>query len=55
METCTGGARYFGDLDNPDSIVSRLSRSPRAYRLQEELGTEPKVYYLRPGQWEKES
>jgi len=54
VETCTGGARYFGDLDDPDSIVSRLSRSPRAFRLQEELGTEPKVYYLRPGQWAAE-
>ncbi|RME85392.1 MAG: 4Fe-4S dicluster domain-containing protein [Caldilineae bacterium] len=55
VETCTGGARYFGDLDDPESIVSRLARSPRAFRLQEELGTEPKVYYLRPGQWEPET
>lgn len=54
VETCTGGARYFGDLDDPDSIVSRLARSPRAFRLLEDLGTEPKVYYLRPGQWEQE-
>lgn len=54
VETCTGGARYFGDLDDPDSTVSRLARSPRAFRLQEELGTRPKVYYLLPGQWEAE-
>lgn len=45
-EACPASARYFGDLDNPDSTVSWLARSPRAFRLLEDLGTEPKVYYL---------
>ena len=49
VETCTGHARYFGDLDDPDSLVSQLAHSPRAYRLMEEIGTEPKVYYLKQG------
>lgn len=49
VETCTGHARYFGDLDDPNSLVSKLAHSPRAYRLQEELGTQPKVYYLKQG------
>ena len=49
VQTCTGHARYFGDLDDPDSLVSKLAHSPRAYRLLEELGTEPKVYYLKQG------
>ncbi len=49
VQTCTGHARYFGDLDDPDSLVSQLARSPRAYRLQEEMGTQPKVYYLKQG------
>lgn len=48
-ETCPSKAIYFGDLDDKDSIVSKLSRSPRAFRLLEELGTDPKVYYLREG------
>jgi len=48
-QTCTGGAIYFGDLDDPESDVSRLSRSPRAFRLLEDLGTNPKVYYLKEG------
>jgi len=47
VETCPSKAMFFGDLDDPDSEVSRLARSTRAYRLLEELGTEPKVIYLR--------
>lgn len=50
VETCTGRARYFGDLDDPSSLVSQLAKSPRAYRLLEDLGTQPKVLYLREGQ-----
>ncbi len=50
VESCPAGAMFFGDLDDPDSGVSRLARSSRAYRLLEELGTEPKVYYLRKGE-----
>ena len=49
VQTCTGHARYFGDLDDPNSLVSQLARSPRAFRLLEEMGTQPKVYYLKQG------
>lgn len=47
VETCIGDARYFGDLNDPNSVVSKLIASPRAFRLKEELGTEPRVYYLK--------
>lgn len=47
VETCIGDARYFGDLNDPNSVVSKLAKSPRAFRLKEELGTEPRVIYLR--------
>lgn len=46
VETCIGDARYFGDINDPDSVVSKLIASPRAFRLKSELGTEPSVYYL---------
>lgn len=47
VETCIGNARYFGDLSDPNSVVSKLAASPRAFRLKEELGTGPRVIYLR--------
>ena len=50
VQTCPSGAMYFGDLDDPESVVSKLIRSPRAFRLLEDLGTEPKVYYLSEGE-----
>lgn len=46
VESCPTGAIVFGDLDDNESRVAELIRSPRAFRLLEELGTEPKVYYL---------
>lgn len=48
-QACSTGARYFGDLDDPDSEVARLAHSPRAFRLLEDLGTEPKCIYLKEG------
>lgn len=44
---CPAQAITFGDLDNPESVVSALARDPRAARLLEHLGTQPKVFYLR--------
>ena len=45
-EACPTRAITFGDLSDPESAVSRLARSPRAFRLGAELGTKPKVIYL---------
>ncbi len=45
-EACPTGAIVFGDLSDAGSEVARLARSPRAFRLGEELGTRPKVIYL---------
>jgi Fe-S-cluster-containing dehydrogenase component len=44
--TCIGGAMHFGDKNDPESLVSEMIGSPRVKRLKEELGTDPKVYYL---------
>lgn len=44
---CPAYARLFGDLTDPASEISiELARRPVVFRLKEELGTEPKVYYL---------
>ena len=45
-ESCPAQAIVFGDLDDPDSRVARLARSPRASRPHADLGTRPKVIYL---------
>ncbi len=45
-KTCTGQAIHFGDLSDPQSDVYHLLRERVAIRLKEELGTEPKVFYL---------
>jgi menaquinone reductase, iron-sulfur cluster-binding subunit len=45
-ESCPAKAIIFGDLDDPDSQVAKLARSPRAFRIYEDLGTKPKVFYL---------
>jgi molybdopterin-containing oxidoreductase family iron-sulfur binding subunit len=49
VQTCPAHARYFGDLDDPGSLVAQLATSPRAFRLLEEMGTKPKVVYLKQG------
>ncbi len=45
---CPTGARVFGDLNDPNSAVSRLLKSNPHFRLREDLGTAPRVYYLPP-------
>jgi molybdopterin-containing oxidoreductase family iron-sulfur binding subunit len=49
VQTCTGKARFFGDLDDPNSTAAQLAKSTRAFRLLDDVGTHPKVIYLREG------
>jgi Fe-S-cluster-containing dehydrogenase component/anaerobic selenocysteine-containing dehydrogenase len=46
MAACPAEAIVFGDLHDPDSRVSRLSRQNRGYSMLEELGVRPSVTYL---------
>ncbi len=46
VEACPTVARYFGDLDDPDSMVSKLLASRTYIKLREEMATSPKTIYL---------
>jgi Fe-S-cluster-containing dehydrogenase component len=45
-QACPVGARKFGDLNDPESEVSVLLRTRRVFRLKEELGNEPMIWYV---------
>ncbi len=60
--SCTTGAIVFGDMNNPESRISKLLKiskdekgasafdkkvgNPRAYRVLEEIGVKPNIFYL---------
>jgi len=45
---CPVGARLFGDLNDPESEVSKLIGARVTHRLRDDLGTGPRVYYICP-------
>ncbi len=47
MDLCPGRARFWGDLDDPESEVSKYIASREASLLEPEAGTEPRVYYIK--------
>jgi molybdopterin-containing oxidoreductase family iron-sulfur binding subunit len=47
QQTCPTQAIVFGDLKDGQSVVSKLSASPRGYHTLGELGTRPAVTYLK--------
>jgi Fe-S-cluster-containing dehydrogenase component/DMSO reductase anchor subunit len=46
VNSCIADALQFGDLDDPDSNVSKLLREHRHFRMHDGLGTGPGFYYL---------
>jgi molybdopterin-containing oxidoreductase family iron-sulfur binding subunit len=46
-QACPTDAIVFGNLRDPESRVSRLARNQRRYRVLEDLGTDPRVVYLK--------
>lgn len=46
VNICPVRARHFGDLNDPNSDVSRIIAETPTLRLREDLGTEPNVYYI---------
>jgi molybdopterin-containing oxidoreductase family iron-sulfur binding subunit len=47
QQACPAKVLVFGDMSDPESEVSKLAGSHRGYRLLEELGTRPRVVYLK--------
>jgi molybdopterin-containing oxidoreductase family iron-sulfur binding subunit len=51
VQSCTANALVFGDLNDPESAVSQLSRSARGSKLLEDMGTKPNITYLQRESW----
>ena len=48
VQTCLGRSRIFGDLNDPNSEVSRILAKESVGTLKPELGTKPMVFYVKP-------
>ena len=46
VNACISQALAFGDVDDPQSNVSKLLRENRHFRMHEDLGTGPGFHYL---------
>jgi len=45
-QTCPSNAIVFGDMNDPNSEISKLYKDERAYHVIEEIGTRPSIKYL---------
>ena len=54
-QACPAGAIVFGDLNDHESRVARLSESSRGTKLLEDSGAEPKVTYLQKQPWHEDA
>ncbi len=47
VAVCPTHCMYFGDLDDPESQISKLLKEREWFVLAPEAGTKPQVYYLK--------
>jgi len=52
VQACPVNARVFGDVNDPESPISKFLAENDTFRLREDFGTEPKVHYIRPAKEE---
>ena len=48
-QACPTDAIVFGNLNDPESKVRKLMQNDRAFKELEDLGTQPKITYLKGG------
>ncbi len=48
VNICPVNARVFGNLNDAESPISQFLAEHDTFRLREDFGTDPKVYYVRP-------
>lgn len=46
VSTCVGGAMYFGDANNPSSLVQEITQGRRVFRGHTDIGLMPRVIYF---------
>ena len=46
VNTCPPRALTFGDLDDPDSEISRLIKEHKAFPLHPEYDTDPSIFFI---------
>ena len=46
MTACPSNAIVFGDMNDPNSEISKLYKNERSYHMLEEVGIKPSVSYM---------
>ncbi|MDE2362942.1 MAG: 4Fe-4S dicluster domain-containing protein [Hyphomicrobiales bacterium] len=49
VNSCISGAMHFGDVNDETSHISQLLSDTEHFRMHEELGTDPSVFYIWDG------
>ncbi len=53
QQTCPSKAIVFGDINDPETVVSKVSEDARGYKVLEEVNAQPAISYLKKVKWDK--